>query len=261
MSTSVPDILARIVEYKRAELESPLVSRTELEELAREAKCKRRDFRAALMKPGASVIAEFKRASPSKGDIGRDCDPAEVAWTYQRGGAAALSVLTDEKFFGGSLEDLAAARGNTDLPVLRKDFTLDEYQIAEAAAHCADAVLLIASILDTNRLRQLREYAARLGLAALVEVHDEKELRSALDSGADIIGVNNRNLRTFEVSLETSIRLAPMMPKSVAKVSESGIRTAADVHRLQESGYDAFLVGEHLMRSQDRATALRQLVR
>lgn len=261
MNTTVPDILARIVEYKRAELESPLVSRHELEELAREAKCKRRDFRAALLKPGPSVIAEFKRASPSKGDIAPHCDPADVAWTYQRGGAAALSVLTDEKFFGGSLEDLAAARGNTDLPVLRKDFTLDEYHIAEAAAHCADAVLLIASILDAKRLRELREYAGRLGLAALVEVHDEQELRSALDSGADIIGVNNRNLRTFEVTLETSIKLAALIPASVAKVSESGIRTPADVHRLQEAGYDAFLVGEHLMRSHDRAAALRELTR
>ncbi len=261
MNTSVPDILARIVEYKRAELESPLVSRTDLEELAREAHCKRRDFRAALLRPGPSVIAEFKRASPSKGDIARNCDPAEVARTYQRGGAAALSVLTDEKFFGGSLEDLAAARGNTDLAVLRKDFTLDEYHIAEAAAHCADAVLLIAAILDAKRLRELREYAARLGLAALVEVHDELELRSALESGAEIIGVNNRNLRTFEVTLETSIKLASMIPGSVVKVSESGIRTAADVHRLQEAGYDAFLVGEHLMRSHDRSAALRELAR
>ncbi|HWR52424.1 MAG TPA: indole-3-glycerol phosphate synthase TrpC [Bryobacteraceae bacterium] len=261
MNTSVPDILARIIQYKRAELESPLVSRGELEELARDARCKHRDFRAALLRPGASVIAEFKRASPSKGDIARDCDPADVAQSYQRGGAAALSVLTDENFFGGSLEDLAAARGNTDLPVLRKDFTLDEYHIAEAAAHCADAVLLIASILDTKRLRELREYADRLSLAALVEVHDEPELKSAIDSGATIIGVNNRNLRTFEVTLETAMGLAGMIPASVVKVSESGIRTSADVHRLQQAGYDAFLVGEHLMRSHDRAAAVRELTR
>lgn len=260
MNSGVPDILARIVAYKRAELEAPLVSRAELEELAHEARCHRRDFRAALKRQGPSVIAEFKKASPSKGDIARASDPAEVARDYERGGAAALSVLTDENFFGGSLDDLAAARGCTGLPVLRKDFTLDEHHIAEAAAQCADAILLIVAILDAKRLRQLREYAARLGLAALVEVHDEDELRIALDSGADILGVNNRNLRTFEVTLQTSIRLAPMIPSSVVKVSESGIRNHDDVLRLHEAGFDAFLVGEHLMRSRDRAAALRELI-
>jgi indole-3-glycerol phosphate synthase len=259
MSGSVPDILARIVEYKRAELEAALVSRGELEELAQETKCHRRDFRGALKSDRPAVIAEFKRASPSRGAIAT-ADPAEVAREYQRGGAAALSVLTDEQFFAGSLDDLATARGASGLPVLRKDFTIDEYHVAEAAAHCADAVLLIAAVLEPERLRALREYAARLGLAALVEVHEERELRAALDSGGDIIGVNNRNLRTFDTSIDTALKLAKRIPAGVVKVAESGIRTAEDVRRLRDAGYDAFLVGEHLMRARDRAAAVRELL-
>jgi indole-3-glycerol phosphate synthase len=259
MSGNVPDLLARIVEYKRAQLDSAFVSRAELEELARETSCHRRDFRAALKSGRPAIIAEFKKASPSKGAIAT-ADPAEVARDYERGGAAALSVLTDEKFFSGSLDDLATARGASGLPVLRKDFTIDEYHVAEAAAHCADAVLLIATVLDPERLRALREYAARLGLAALVEVHDERELRAALDSGADIIGVNNRNLRTFETTIETALKVAKRIPAGVVKVAESGIRTAEDVRRLRDAGYDAFLIGEHLMRSRDRAAAVRELL-
>ncbi len=255
----VPDILARIVEYKRAELESSIVSRGELEELARETKCKRRDFRAALKSTQPAIIAEFKKASPSKGTIAT-ANPSEVAREYERGGAAALSVLTDEQFFAGSMDDLASARGAVGLPVMRKDFTIDEYHVAEAGAYCADAVLLIAAILDTKRLRELREYAARLGLAALVEVHEERDLQFALDSGADIIGVNNRDLRNFDTKLETSLKLAKRIPSGTIKVAESGIRTAEDVRRLRDAGYDAFLVGEHLMRSRDRAAAVRELL-
>jgi indole-3-glycerol phosphate synthase len=259
MSGNVPDILARIVEYKRAELESALVSRGELEELAHETKCHRRDFRGALKSDRPAIIAEFKKASPSKGAIAAG-DPAEVASAYELGGAAAISVLTDEKFFSGSLEDLALARGAVSLPVLRKDFTIDEYHVAEAAAHCADAVLLIAAVLDAHRLRDLREYAARLEVAALVEVHDERELRAALDSGADIVGVNNRNLHTFETSIDTALKLVRRIPSGVVKVAESGIRSADDVRRLRDAGYDAFLIGEHFMRARDRAVAVRELL-
>jgi indole-3-glycerol phosphate synthase len=261
MAGSVPDILARIVAYKQAELAGAFVSRHELEQLAGDNRAGRRDFRCALLSRTPAVIAEIKKASPSKGRIASDSfDPAAVAVAYEQNGAAALSVLTDEKFFQGSLDDLGIARGAVGLPVLRKDFTIDEFHVAEAAACCADAVLLIATILPGPRLRQLREYAERLGLAALVEVHDEDELRLALDSGAQIVGVNNRNLRTFEVSIETSLRLADKMPASLLKVSESGIRTAADIHSLSAAGYRAFLIGEHLMRSRDPGATLRALL-
>jgi indole-3-glycerol phosphate synthase len=260
MTRDIPDILARIVEYKKAELAGAMMRRDELETLAAENRPRRRDFRAALVSRTPAIIAEIKKASPSKGVIAGDLDPAAVARAYEAGGAAALSVLTDEEFFGGSLDDLDIARGAVRLPVLRKDFTIDEYHIAEAGARCADAVLLIATILSTGRLRQLREYAARLGLAALVEVHDEWELDSALESGAQLIGVNNRNLRTFEVTLETSLGLAPRIPAGIVKVSESGIRSAADIQTLRQAGFQAFLVGEHLMRSRDQRHALNALL-
>ncbi len=260
MTGSVPDILARIVEHKRTELAAAIVTRGELEELARESIPLRRDFRGALAARRPALIAEFKKASPSRGAIGPDRDPGEVARAYAAGGAAALSVLTDERFFGGSLDDLASARGAVSLPVLRKDFTLSEWHIAEAAAYSADAVLLIAAVLSTKRLRELREYAARFGLAALVEVHDEHELESAVESGAAIIGVNNRNLHTFEVTIQTSLALAPRIPDGVLRVSESGIRTREDVRRLMDTGYHALLVGESLMRAPDAASALRELL-
>ncbi len=260
MTSGIPDILARIVDYKKAELAGVLVSRSELEAVARECFTRRRDFHAALLGRSPAIIAEIKRASPSKGVLVDSIDPAAVAHSYELGGAAALSVLTDEKFFQGSLQDLGFARGRTKLPVLRKDFTIDEYHIAEAAAHCADAVLLIASILPVKRLQQLREYAQRYGMHALVEVHDEEELKAAVDSGAEIIGVNNRDLRSFEVKIETSLRLAERVPNGITKVSESGIRSAEDIRKLTEAGFDAFLVGEHLMRSRDPAQALRALL-
>jgi indole-3-glycerol phosphate synthase len=261
MNAVVPDILARIVEYKKAELGSCLIRREELESLALETRAGRRDFRAALTARTPAVIAEIKKASPSKGLIAAgDFDPSVTARDYEAGGAAALSVLTDEQFFHGSLDDLDIARGAVRLPVLRKDFTIDEYHVAEAGARCADAVLLIAAILPTARLRQLREYAGRFGLAALVEVHDERDLDAALESGAQLIGINNRNLHTFQVTLETSLRLAPRIPSGIVKVSESGIRSAADIQRLHEAGFDAFLIGEHLMRSRDRQHALSALL-
>jgi indole-3-glycerol phosphate synthase len=259
MMQAVPDILARIVAHKREELARAEVSRDEWERLAERAAADRRDFRAAIRR-GPAIIAEIKKASPSKGMLAERFDPISTARSYEKGGAAALSVLTDAKFFQGGLPDLWAARAATKLPALRKDFTVDEYHVAEAAAHAADAVLLIATILTTGELRRLREYAARLGLAALVEVHDGEEIDRAIDSGAEIIGVNNRDLRTFTVSIETSLRLAERMPANATKVSESGIESAEHVARLRDAGYDAFLVGEHLMRSADPASALRALL-
>lgn len=256
MTANVPDILARIVSRKRDELASATISRDEWERRA--SGIVRRDFRGALLRSPA-VIAEIKRASPSKGVLLEDFDPVRIATTYRQGGAAALSVLTDVSFFQGNLDHLRQAREASDLPVLRKDFTIDPYHVVEAAAHGADAILLIVAILSEQEIRQYRELAARFGMASLVEVHDERELEIAVAAGASIIGVNNRNLRTFEVNLDTSVRLAGKFPAGVVKVSESGIHSAADVARLRDAGYQAFLVGEHLMKSGDPASGLRNL--
>lgn len=259
MRPAIPDILSRIVAAKRAGLEAVRRRREELEEQAARRAAARRDFHAALIGRQPALIAEIKRASPSRGTLAA-VDPAAVARGYEEGGAAALSVLTDEEFFRGSLADLEAARAAVKLPVLRKDFTLEEAHVAEAAAAGADAVLLIAAILSAGELRRLRAAASSYGMAALVEVHDEEELGPALDSGAEIIGVNNRNLHTFEVALETSLRLAEKIPDGLIRVSESGIHSRADVERLRAAGYQAFLVGEHLMRAEDPAQALRALL-
>jgi indole-3-glycerol phosphate synthase len=257
---TVPDILARIVVKKREELAQRAHRVGEWEREAESRRSGRRDFRAALCARVPTVIAEVKKASPSKGVLCADFDPARIAADYCRGGAAAISVLTDESFFQGSLTDLEAVRTTVDLPVLRKDFTIANAHIVEAAAHGADAILLIAAILGERELRVFRESAAQFGMAALVEVHNRRELDAAIGSGAEIIGVNNRNLSTFEVSLLTSIALAEHMPASVVRISESGIHNAADVARLRGAGYTAFLVGEHLMKSGDSAAALRELV-
>jgi indole-3-glycerol phosphate synthase len=213
-----------------------------------------------LRSRGTAVIAEIKKASPSRGVLAADFVPARIAEMYQRGGAAALSVLTDGPFFQGSLADLEGARAAVDLPVLRKDFTIAPEHVLEAAAHGADAILLIAAILTEREMRDFREMAAQYGMAALVEVHSAEELDPAIASGAEIIGVNNRDLRTFEVTLETSLRLAERMPSGVVRVSESGIHSAADVQRLRAAGYTSFLVGEHLMKAADPAAALAELV-
>ena len=260
MRPAIPDILSRIVAVKRAGLEAVRQRRGELEERAAWRAAERRDFRAALTFREPALIAEIKRASPSKGTLAEAVDPSRLAKAYESGGAAALSVLTEEGFFRGSVADLEAARSAVRLPVLRKDFTLEEIHVVEAAAMGADAILLIAAILSSGELRRLREAAASYGMAALVEVHQECELASALDSGAEIIGVNNRNLHSFEVDLETSLRLAEKIPPGVARVSESGIQSASDIERLRAAGYQAFLVGEHLMRAEDPAAALRALL-
>ena len=221
----------------------------------------RRDFRAALEGRTPAIISEIKKASPSKGVIATDFDPVRLARQYAGGGAAALSVLTDTAFFQGSLADLEAARAACDLPVLRKDFTLGEDDVLEAAAHGADAILLIAAILNASEIRKLDRMAGDFQMAALVEVHDEGDLDKALNADVSMIGVNNRDLNSFQVTLETSLRLAPRIPDGALKVSESGITCAEDIDRLTAAGYRAFLVGEHLMKSADPAAALRALVR
>src|SRR5205823_6585087 len=194
-----------------------------------------------------------------KGVLADHFDPVSIAKIYAAGGAAALSVLTDQNHFQGSLSDLQQARSAVGLPVLRKDFTIDEYHVIEAAAHGADAILLIAAILSTDQLRRYRELAAQYAMAALVEIHDEDELQSAIDSGAEMIGVNNRNLHTFEVKLDTALQLADRIPRKAIRVAESGIHSGGDVKRLLGAGYQAFLVGEHLMRSGDPARSLAEL--
>jgi len=222
----------------------------------------RRPFAAAISRPGqVNVIAEFKRRSPSRGVIREDLHPVSVAQAYEIAGAAALSVLTEEQFFGGSMEDLREARAATLLPTLCKDFVVDQYQVWDAWFAGADAVLLIAAALDDGEIRQLLSTADEGGLEALVEVHDERELRRALDCGARIVGVNNRDLTTMAVDLQTSLSLAPLIPDDVVAVAESGIRGPGDVRRLRDAGYDAVLVGEHLMSEKDPGKALESMIR
>ncbi len=221
----------------------------------------RRDFTAALRSASRpAIISEIKKASPSKGVLIENFHPAELAQKYEHGGAVALSVLTDRDFFQGSLNDLQTARAACSLPVLRKDFTITEYHVLEAAAAGADAILLIAAILDESEMRGFRELARGFGMASLVEAHNENEIEKSLRSGAEIIGINNRDLRTFEVSLDVSIGLAPKIPSGIIKISESGIFNAEHVQRLMAAGYDAFLVGERLVRSEDATLALKELV-
>lgn len=259
MIHTVPDILARIVDHKAVELSRAAFAIGALEKRAEAQVGSRRGFAGALRARPVAIIAEIKKASPSKGVLSSEFDPASIAASYQAGGAAALSVLTDENFFQGSLADLVAARAQVDIPVLRKDFTTSEYHVVEAAAYGADAILLIAAILTERQMRDFRELAGRYNMDALVEVHNAEELQPAIDSGARIIGVNNRNLHTFEVSLQTSLDLAPRIPANVLKVSESGIESHEHIHKLRAAGYEAFLIGEHLMKSGDPAQALRDL--
>ncbi|HLK65096.1 MAG TPA: indole-3-glycerol phosphate synthase TrpC [Bryobacteraceae bacterium] len=259
MTDTIPDILARIVAKKRDELATSVHSIEQWERLAA-ARTSRRPFAAALRATTPAIIAEIKKASPSKGVLAPDFAPPRIASQYQHGGASALSVLTDESFFQGSLADLQAARAAVSLPVLRKDFTIAPAHILQAAAHHADAILLIAAILTERQIRDFRELATRYQLDALVEVHNRAELDIALAAGSQIIGVNNRDLTNFQVTLETSLRLAEHIPSGILRVSESGIHNARDLATLRAAGYDAFLVGEHLMRSADPSAALRQLV-
>lgn len=218
-----------------------------------------RPFAQALARPGIAVIAEHKRRSPSAGAIREDLTLKEVVAAYERGGAAALSVLTEGEHFGGSLDDLRAARSAATLPILRKDFIVDAYQLHEALAAGADAVLLIVAALPEPELARLHEQAGTLGLAALVEVHDQRELEVAVSIGADLIGINNRDLTTLEVDTHRTLELAPLVPDGALVVAESGFRQAGDLEQLAEVGVDAVLIGEALMRSADIEAACRAL--
>ncbi|HZL53035.1 MAG TPA: indole-3-glycerol phosphate synthase TrpC [Terracidiphilus sp.] len=266
MSTPTDTILATILAKTRATVATAKKS-VPLADLERRITHRPRGWAAALRRQaavGTAVVAEIKKASPSKGLIRADFDPAWLAARYRIGGAAALSVLTDEPYFQGSLRNLELASAAAPLPCLRKDFMIDEYQIVEARAHRADAILLIAAALTNAELKHLADVAVGFSLDVLVEVHTTDELSRVLDAlgetGANAIGVNNRDLRTFEVSLETSLALVEQIPASVVRVTESGIFTPADIARLRKAGFDAFLIGESLMRQPDPGAALAELL-
>lgn len=258
---TMPDVLREILSHKREELalRTSAIPADEMAAMAQDAP-PTRDFAGALRGDEVRIIAEIKRASPSEGAIREgQFDPAAIAREYEAGGAAALSVLTDAEFFGGDLNHLTAAREATKLPVLRKDFVMDEYQVYEARAAGADAVLLIVAALEPAPLRELQALAAELGLAALVEAHEEHELQVALDCDSEMIGVNNRDLRSFAVDLGTTERLAAMVPDHRVLVAESGVHTRGDIERLARAGADAALVGTALMRAENPADAVRVL--
>jgi len=254
-------ILEKIVAAKQVEARR-LATRESLERLrAKAAKSSpRRDFRGAITTGAVAVIAEVKRKSPSKGILSRNFDPVGLARLYEREGAAAVSVLTDRQFFGGAKEYLARARKAVSLPLLRKDFIIDPCQVWESRLLGADAVLLIAGLLGTEQLAGLLREAGEAGLEALVEVHGEEDLTKALAAGAGLLGINNRDLRTFVTDLSVSERLFPRIPPGRAVVSESGIRTRADVERLTRAGIQAFLVGEALVSREDPGEKLRELL-
>jgi indole-3-glycerol phosphate synthase len=255
---SMDTVLDRIVAAHRAVAATDTRDLDDLKEQAAAAPPPR-PFRKGLGHYGITVIAEIKRRSPSKGDLAPGLDPAAVAQAYEANGAAALSVLTDSEFFGGSAEDLAAARAAVAIPVLRKDFVVDDRDVCDARIMGADAVLLIVAALSDDELKRFHALAGELGMAALVEVHDEAEVARAVVIHADLIGVNQRDLRTFEVDPARAARLSPAIPSGVRKVAESGIRTAQDLARLADAGYSAALVGEQLVTAADPGAALREL--
>jgi indole-3-glycerol phosphate synthase len=260
--TAAPDLLRAIVAATQriTEVRRSQVSDAALEKLALEKTPRGDQFEAALGMDGrVNVIAECKRRSPSRGVLAPHYDPVSIAQQYEAGGAVAISVLTEPTFFDGALAHLTAVRAAVSLPLLRKDFVVDEYQLLEARAAGADAVLLIVAALEQQALRQLRARAQTLGLAALVEVHDDEELSRAVDCGARLVGVNNRNLRTLAVDVEASDRLAARMPSHVVAVSESGLQTRADLERLAAAGYKAFLIGERFMTAPNPAKAIQEL--
>jgi indole-3-glycerol phosphate synthase len=253
-------ILDRIVADKRIEIANRK-SRVPLAEFRARAESlpPSRDFAGALRRDHVALIAEIKSASPSRGEIRANVDPSRIARIYGANGAAAISVLTDRKYFHGDLNSLKAARVGSDLPLLRKDFIVDEYQVYESRALQADAILLIVRILDDGRLREYRLLAEWLGMSGLVEVHNEGELDRALVSGASILGINNRNLADFSVDLAATERLAPLVPANKTVVSESGISLRQEVERAARAGADAVLVGEALMRAKDIGARVREL--
>lgn len=260
------DILQRIVETKRGEIRAAraAVPLGQIERLAREAPPVR-DFVGALRGKIAAgrpaVIAEIKRASPSKGLLRQNFDPAAIARSYERGGAACLSVLTDREYFQGAPEHLAAARGACALPVLRKDFVVDPYQVFESRALGADCILLIAAVLELSAMRELENTASALGMAVLVEVHDGAEMEHALQLGTPLVGINNRDLRSFETRLETTLELMSRVPAPRIVVTESGVTEKQSVASLWDAGVRAFLVGEAFMRAEDPGEELDRLFR
>jgi indole-3-glycerol phosphate synthase len=259
---SAPDLLRAIVAATRrlTDVRRDREPAAALERRAAAARPDGRAFESALGRAGTvNVIAECKRRSPSRGVLAADYDPVAIAARYERGGAAAISVLTEPTFFDGCLDHLTAVRAAVGLPLIRKDFVVDEYQLLEARAAGADAVLLIVAALEQTDLVRLHDRARALGLAALVEVHDEEELSRAVDAGAVLVGVNNRNLRTLAVDVDASYRLARTMPANVVAVSESGLQSRTDVEKLSAAGYRAFLIGERFMTDRDPAAAIRAL--
>jgi indole-3-glycerol phosphate synthase len=268
MSSETPTVLARILQSTRAELErrkldvtySELSERLAAGSGGEVADSEPRGFHAALTRPGIAVIAEFKRRSPSAGTLREGAELETLVQAYERGGASALSVLTEQPNFDGSLADLTAARGLVRLPALRKDFIVDDYQLLEARDAGADAVLLIVAALGDAELASLHATARKLGLDVLVEVHDREEVARALEVGARLIGVNNRDLRDFSVDVGRTSKLRGAIPSGVAVVSESGIASAEQLHSLEGEGVDAVLVGESLMRAGEPDRALRELL-
>ncbi len=253
-------ILENIVNDKKLEVEykKSLLPLSALKE--RIAQYKPIDFTAALTGDDVSLIAEVKKASPSKGLLCKNFDPGELAVTYARNGAAAISVLTESNYFQGSLKHLMNIRGNVDIPLLRKDFIFDEYQVYESAAFGADAMLLIVSMLNPGELTELLEISHDIGLSCMVEVHNEEELKTALLAGAQIIGINNRNLDTFDVDINTTVRLRMLIPQQYIVVSESGISSKDDVKKMRECKVNAVLVGEALVTAQDIPARIKELM-
>jgi indole-3-glycerol phosphate synthase len=263
-TAQVPDLLAAIVAATRrvVEVRAGQVPLNELDKRAASVEPRPGVFKRALDRQGrVNVIAECKRRSPSRGVLRREYDPAAIALEYEREGAVAISVLTEPTFFDGAVEHLTAVRAITSLPILRKDFIIDRYQILEARAAGADAILLIAAALDPAVLKNLHWLAVDAGLEVLVEVHDVDELAVALEAGASIIGVNNRDLRTLAVDTSVSSQAIQMIPDEVTAVAESGLKTSDDLRRLRSEGYDAFLIGERFMTSEHPGKALGDLLK
>jgi indole-3-glycerol phosphate synthase len=262
-NVAVPNVLAKILDHKRGEIAAAKVRRpAEALQSDLSSAPPVRDFVAALRAaPDIGLIAEVKKASPSAGVIRADFDPLKIATIYQSAGASCLSVLTDEQFFQGHLDYLKRIRETASVPVLRKDFLIDRYQVLEARAAGADCVLLIAECLDDCTLRDLYFYASELGMEALIEIYDPENLDRVLKLEPALVGVNNRDLRTFVVDLNHTLEIVPCVPPSTLLVSESGIKTRADVERLKLNGVGAILVGESLMRADDIGAATRELVR
>ncbi|GBC60529.1 indole-3-glycerol phosphate synthase [Desulfonema ishimotonii] len=256
------DILSRIVTRKQEEVAEARkrVPESEMRSRAEQKPRDPRGFLKRLSRPGVNIIAEIKRASPSKGSICPDLDPAAYARQYEAGGAACLSVLTDRDFFQGSFEDLQAARNAVSLPVIRKDFMISPYQFYEAAVQGADAVLLIVRILEPEQLRDYLQLAGALGMDALTEVHSEEELETATKAGAKLVGVNNRNLRSFETNVSHSANMASRFAPDQVAVAESGIKTREDVENLLNAGIHNFLIGESIVRAPDPAGFIRSLM-